>query len=131
MASRLSHISALPATAWMDKTPELRLSGIFRRPQSYSEGRLMPIFDDKGFDAGWNDVPSWSDEIGLRNEEDKVRQQPDSPDEQVSASGVLADRHREANTPLYRTFAGTLNRDLLRRADLFEAEELLSGFNCC
>jgi hypothetical protein len=47
MARRLSHTSALPATAWMDKTPELRLSSIFRRLQSYSEGRLIPIFDDR------------------------------------------------------------------------------------
>jgi hypothetical protein len=31
----------------MDKTPELRLSSIFRRLQSYSEGRLMAIFDDR------------------------------------------------------------------------------------
>jgi hypothetical protein len=44
---RLSHTRALPATAWMDKTPELRLSSIFRRLQSYSEGRLMAIFDDR------------------------------------------------------------------------------------
>ena len=57
-----------------------------------------------------------------------MQQQLDSPDEQANASLILADRHREANSPLYRTFAGTLNRDLLRRAQLFE---LLSGFNCC
>jgi hypothetical protein len=57
-----------------------------------------------------------------------VQQQIDSPDEQANASLILADRHREANSPLYRMFAGTLNRDLLPRAQLFE---LLSGFNCC
>jgi hypothetical protein len=46
MARRLSHISALPAKAWMDKTPLFRLSSLFRRRQSYSEGQLMSILDD-------------------------------------------------------------------------------------
>jgi hypothetical protein len=72
-----------------------------------------------------------SDEFGLRKEEDKVQQQPNSPDHQVNASGILADGHLETNGPLHGMFAGTLNRDLRRRARFFQTEELFSGFNCC
>lgn len=58
-----------------------------------------------------------------------MQQQPNSPNDQVNASGILADGHLRANSPLNRTFAGTINSDLLQRARFFEAEELLSGFN--
>jgi hypothetical protein len=45
MARRFSRITALPATAWMDKTRVFRLSSIFGRRQSDFEGQLMSIFD--------------------------------------------------------------------------------------
>ena len=83
----------------------------------------------KGFDAGWNVVPTLGDDFELRDKEDKVQQQPNSPNDQVNASGILADGHLQANSPLNRTFTGTVSSDLLRRARFFEAEELLSGFN--